>query len=139
MTFSFSRTSTIEQQREGMLGTSYHNLGQLYRQLGNRDAAIRALERALSYGSVMQVWTVRSLAELRIERREYAKAEPLLQRALALEPRVEERDALVRLYENMVADERYRSDPAVWRKLEGMYRAAGRGADADRAAARARP
>jgi Tfp pilus assembly protein PilF len=108
--------TAIEQQREGMLDTSYHNLGQLYRQLGNRDAAIRTLERALSYGSVMQVWTVRSLAELRIERREYAKA-GLLQRALALEPRLEEREALVRLYESMVVDARYRSDPAVWREL----------------------
>jgi len=129
---SLFRPAWIEAQHLQSVGFAYNNLGTLLFQAGNTDGAMDAYERSVATSPVPVVAAMRSLGDLYLQRREYDRAERYMRRVIELRPASQMgHEALVRLYETMVRDDRYRVDAGIRSKLADAYRGAGRADRAD--------
>lgn len=130
------RSDSLETLRVRSLAVSFNNLGTQQLEAGDVDGAIRSYERAIDTEASAVVGAMRTLGDLYLRRRRYDDAERVMNLVMENKPGSPMgRAALVRLYETMRDDPRYRDDESVRRRLATAYREAGRPADAARATA----
>jgi superkiller protein 3 len=131
--WTHTRPEGLEARRRSGLAIAYHNLGAALEGAGNPTAAIDAYERAVAMDARSVIASMRQLGELYLARGDFDRAERHMLRVIEIKPdsRIG-RQALVRLYEKMLQKPRWQSDAQLRQKLANAYRAAGRGADADR-------
>jgi tetratricopeptide (TPR) repeat protein len=103
-----------------------HNAGTLLAERGAVGRALPLLERAVAVDPGTVVASMRLLGDLYLERGDFARAERYMQRVLRHKPdSALGKQALLRLYERMLADARYRDDPEVRRKHDAARAALG--------------
>lgn len=130
------RSDSLETLRVRSLAVSFNNLGTQQLEAGDVDGAMRSYERAIDTEASAVVGAMRTLGDLYLRQRRYDAAERVMTMVMEHKPGSPMgRAALVRLYEAMRDDPRYRDDESVRRRLATAYREAGRPADAARATA----
>jgi tetratricopeptide (TPR) repeat protein len=109
----------IEKARRGGHAIALHNAGTLLANRGAVDRAVALLERAVEVDPGTVVGSMRLLGDIYLARRDFARAERHMLRVLRYKPDgTLGKQALLRLYERMLGDPRYRDDPDVRRKYD---------------------
>jgi tetratricopeptide (TPR) repeat protein len=127
------RTDSLEALRVRSLAVSFNNLGTQQLEAGDVDGAMRSYERAIDTEASSVVGAMRTLGDLYLRQRRYDDAERVMTLVMEHKPGSPlGRAALVRLYEAMREDPRYRDDASVRERLATAYREAGRPVDAAR-------
>lgn len=130
-TFSLTWPSWLAQRRLANLAISYHGLGAQLASSGDLDAAIQSYERAVATAPSAVIVSMRELGTLYLRRGNFEAAERHMRKVVELKPQSQRGwTALTRLYEAMLASERYRDDATIKEKLAAAYRAADTGESA---------
>lgn len=107
----------MAQRRVGSLAIGWHNIGAGFADRGQRDLARDAFARAVAIDANAVPASLRMLATYYREDGDYPRAEETLRRLVAVRPDSRSaRAALDSLYAAMLADPRWRDDPALARR-----------------------
>jgi tetratricopeptide (TPR) repeat protein len=108
------RTGWMSQQSTASLAIAWNNLGSSLLDAGKRDDAIHAYERAVETDAAAVPASLRALGDLYRRQGDYQRAEGAMRRVLEMKPNSPMgREALRKLYAEMLADPRYRDNPEV--------------------------
>lgn len=119
----------LDAKRRSALAVAYHNLGAQRVEAGDVEGGLRAYERAVATDEASVPASRRALGELYLARGEYGRAERHMRRVVEMKPSSRMgHAALVRLYEAMRRDPRWRDDPVIAERLAESRRGAGVGA-----------
>jgi tetratricopeptide (TPR) repeat protein len=111
---AFYQPDWMEQRISSGLAIGWNNLGASFTESGDEQAATQAYERAVATNDASVPAALRTLGDIYLRRREYARAEAHMRRVMELRPDSRSaRAALVRLYDTMLQDPRYRDDAEI--------------------------
>ena len=111
---AFYQPDWMEQRISSGLAIGWNNLGASFTESGDEQAATQAYERAVAINDASVPAALRTLGDIYLRRREYARAEVHMRRVMELRPDSRSaRSALIRLYDTMLQDPRYRDDAEI--------------------------
>jgi tetratricopeptide (TPR) repeat protein len=116
--FAYATPDWLDAKRRSALAVAFHDLGTQLAAAGDEEGALRAYDRAVATDEGSVVASLRALGELRLARGEFDAAEHAMRRVVEIKPSsLLGWQALLRLYQKLLRDDRYGGDAALPGKL----------------------